>query len=59
MSEATYLMGDGETPVAAETRVTQEAKRQAIEEAETYVQIYAQVKNFQLTNDEIINVAGG
>ena len=59
VTEATYLMGDGETPVSAEARVIQEAKRQAIEEAGTYVQVYTQVKNFKLTADDIINVAGG
>ena len=59
VAEATYLMGDGETPASAEARVLQEAKRQALEQAGTYVQVYTRLKNFSLTDAEITTVAGG
>jgi TonB family protein len=59
VSEATYSMGDGETPSFAEAMVLQKAKQRALEEAGTYVESYTQVRNLDLTMDEIKTVAGG
>lgn len=59
LSEATYVMGDGETPSFAEAMVLQKAKQRALEEAGTYVESYTHVRNLDLTMDEIRTVAGG
>lgn len=59
VSEATYIMGDGETPSFAESMAIQKAKQTALEEAGTYVQSYTKVLNQQLTADEIQTIAGG
>jgi hypothetical protein len=59
VSEATYSMGDGETPSFAEAMVLQKAKQRALEEAGTYVESYTQVRNLDLTVDEIKTIAGG
>ena len=59
ISEATYLMGDGETPVLVESRVLQKAKQTALEQAGTYVESYTKVRNLDLTNEEIQTIAGG
>lgn len=59
ISEGTYNMGDGETPLIAESRALLQAKRIALEQAGTYVDSYSKVKNFQLTGDEIQVLASG
>lgn len=59
LSEATYMMGDGETPSFAEAMVLQKAKQRALEEAGTYVESYTHMRNLDLTVDEIKTVAGG
>ncbi|MEO7862993.1 MAG: hypothetical protein ABIU05_21655, partial [Nitrospirales bacterium] len=59
MSEASYMMGDGETPSFAEAMVLQKAKQMALEQAGTYVQSYTKVRNMDLTADEITTIAGG
>jgi hypothetical protein len=59
VSEADYLMGDGETPAAAEAMVLQKAKQRALEEAGTYVRSYTEVRNLDLTVDEIKTIAAG
>lgn len=59
VSEATYSMGDGETPSFAEAMVLQKAKQRALEEAGTYVESYTHVRNLDLTIDEIKTIAGG
>ena len=58
-SDASYIMGDGETPGFAEERTLQKAKQAALEEAGTYVQSYTKVQNLNLTTDEIQTIAGG
>ena len=58
-ADASYIMGDGETPDFAEARALQKAKQAALEEAGTYVQSYTKVQNLDLTTDEIQTVAGG
>lgn len=59
VSEATYIMGDGESPFFAESMAIQKAKQVALEVAGTYVESSAQVRNYQLTADEIRIIAGG
>jgi len=59
ITEATYIMGDGETPTFAESMALQKAKQQAIEQAGTYVEASTEVKNLKLTADEIRTIASG
>ena len=59
ISEATYTMGDGETPSFAEAMVLQKAKQVALEQAGTYLESYTKVRNFDLTAEEIQIIAGG
>ena len=59
IAEATYIMGDGETPSFAEAMALQKAKQTALEEAGTYVQSYTKVQNLSLTTEEIQTIAGG
>ncbi|NOT21752.1 MAG: hypothetical protein HOP22_03365 [Nitrospiraceae bacterium] len=59
MADASYIMGDGETPDFAEARALQKAKQAALEEAGTYVQSYTRVQNLDLTAEEIQTIAGG
>ena len=58
-AEATYTMGDGETPSFAEAMALQKAKQMALEQAGTYVESYTKVQNYTLTTDEIQTIAGG
>src|SRR5437867_11945091 len=58
-AEATYTMGDGESPSFAEVQVLQRAKQIALEQAGTYVESYTKVHNYDLTNEEIQTIAGG
>ena len=58
-AEATYTMGDGETPSFAEAMALQKAKQTALEQAGTYVESYSKVQNYNLTTEEIQTIAGG
>jgi len=58
-AEATYIMGDGETPSFAEAMALQKAKQIALEEAGTYVESYTKVQNLNLSADEIMTLTGG
>jgi Flp pilus assembly protein TadD len=59
VSEGIYNMGDGETPIIAEGKALEQAKRIAVEQAGTYVKSYSKVKNFQIAEDEIQVLASG
>ncbi|MBX3329323.1 MAG: ankyrin repeat domain-containing protein [Nitrospira sp.] len=59
MSEASYTMGDGESPSIAESQVIQKAKQAALEQAGTYVEAYTKTHNYDLTTEEIQTLAGG
>ncbi|MDR3563982.1 MAG: tetratricopeptide repeat protein [Negativicutes bacterium] len=59
IAEGTYCMGDGETPTVAEERALLQAKRQAVEQAGTYVESYSKTLNYQLTADEIQVISSG
>ena len=58
-AEASYLMGDGETPSFAEAMVLQKAKQTALEEAGTYVQSYTKAMSFDITTEEVQTITGG
>jgi hypothetical protein len=58
-AEATYTMGNGETPSFAEAQVLQRAKQVALEQAGTFVESYTKVQNLNLTTNEIQTIAGG
>ena len=58
-AEATYTMGDGETPSFAEAMALQKAKQMALEQAGTYVESYSKVQNYNLTTEEIQTITGG
>lgn len=58
-AEATYTMGDGESPSFAEAMVLQKAKQMALEQAGTYVESYTKVHNLSLSTEEIQTIAGG
>jgi tetratricopeptide (TPR) repeat protein len=59
VAEGIYVMGDGETPIVAEGRAVEQAKRLAVEQAGTYVKSYSRVKNFEIAEDEIEVLASG
>src|SRR5437764_7703987 len=58
-AEATYTMGDGETPSFAEAMTLQKAKQMALEQAGTYLESFTKVQNYNLTTEEIQTIAGG
>ncbi len=58
-AEATYMMGDGESPAFAEAQVLQKAKQTALEQAGTYVETYTKTHNYNLSTEEIQTIAGG
>ncbi len=58
-AEASYTMGDGESPSIAEAQVLQKAKQAALEQAGTYVEAYTKIQNYDLTTEEIQTLAGG
>ncbi len=55
----TYLMGDGETPAAAQDKALLNAKRSAIEQAGIYIESFSQTENLQLTKDEVTTLSAG
>jgi tetratricopeptide (TPR) repeat protein len=59
VSEGTYNMGDAESPSVAEARALLNAKRNALEQAGTYVKSYSKVRNMVLTEDEVEVLAAG
>jgi tetratricopeptide (TPR) repeat protein len=59
ISEGKYVMGDLDTKKDAKTQALIEAKRMAMEKAGTYLQSTTEVKNFQLSKDQINAVTAG
>jgi hypothetical protein len=59
ISESIYNMGDGETPIIAEGKAMERAKRMTVEQAGTYVKSYSKAKNFQIVEDEVQVLASG
>ena len=54
-----YVMSDFETPDIAKERAKQRAEQAAQEQAGVYVQGFTEVKNAQVTKDEIITMTNG
>lgn len=54
-----YVMSDFETPDIAKERAKQRAEQSAQEQAGVYVQGFTEVKNAQVTKDEIITMTNG
>jgi hypothetical protein len=57
-SQASYVMGDAETPLFAETMVLQQAKQTAVKQAVSYVAQFTGTKNLHLSMEEIQAVTG-
>ncbi len=58
-AESTYSMGDNDSKVDARRIATQEAKRKALELAGTYVESLSEVRNYQLSRDEVKSYTAG
>ncbi|NQU03407.1 MAG: tetratricopeptide repeat protein [Syntrophaceae bacterium] len=54
-----YVMGDLDTKKNARELALMDAKRLALEEAGTYLESSSEVKNFELTKDEVTSLASG
>jgi len=59
ISNGKYVMGDRDSKSDARSIALINAKRMALEEAGTYISTTSEVKNFQLTQDEISSLAAG
>jgi regulator of sirC expression with transglutaminase-like and TPR domain len=58
-SEGKYVMGDLDTKKDARALALMEAKRSALEQAGTYLESSSEVKNYELTKDEINSLTSG
>lgn len=58
-ASGTYIMGDGETPAAAQEKALLNAKRSAIEQAGVYIESFSKTENLQLTKDEVNALSSG
>lgn len=56
---ATYHMGDNDSKADGHRLALMEAKRKALEKAGTYVESMSEVKDFQLTRDEVRTYSAG
>jgi len=52
-ADSVYVMGDNDSKIDARRIATQEAKRKALELTGTYVESLTEVKNYQLTKDDV------
>jgi hypothetical protein len=59
IAEGVYQMGDNDTPSVAEDRALLKAKRNAVEEAGTYIASFTSVENFQVTDDKLVALSAG
>lgn len=59
IAEGTYQMGDNDTPSIAEERALLKAKRNALEQAGTYITSSTSVKNLQVTEDNLLALSAG
>lgn len=59
VAEGSYTIGDRDTRETAKKHAVQDAMRIAVEKAGVYVESYSEVKNYQLTRDEINILAAG
>lgn len=58
-ADSSYSMGDNDSKIDALRIATQEAKRKALELAVTYVESLIEVKNYELTRDEVKTYTAG
>jgi hypothetical protein len=58
-AKGTYHLGDNDTKLVGHRLALLEAKRNALEKAGTYVQSITEVKDYQLTKDEIRTYSAG
>lgn len=58
-TDGTYVIGDNDSKVDARRIAVQESQRKALELAGTYVSSLTQVKDFQLTKDEVTAYTAG
>lgn len=56
---ATYHMGDNDSKLVGHRLALMEAKRKALEKAGTYVESMSEVKDFELTRDEVRTYSAG
>jgi len=54
-----YILGDNDSKLDGRRLALQEAKRNALEKAGTYIESFTEVKNFQLTQDQMRSYAAG
>ena len=59
LAEGVYQMGDNDTPSVAEDRALLKAKRNAVEQAGSYIASYTSVENFQVTDDKLVALSAG
>ena len=58
-ASAQYILGDNDSKLDGRRLALMEAKRNALEKAGTYIESFTEVKNFQLTQDQIRIYAAG
>ncbi|MEE9912736.1 MAG: tetratricopeptide repeat protein [Deltaproteobacteria bacterium] len=58
-AEGKYVLGDLDTKLNARSLALMEAKRIALEKAGTYIESISEVKNSQLTRDQVTSLAAG
>jgi tetratricopeptide (TPR) repeat protein len=58
-ADGKYVMGDLDSKKDAKTLALMEAKRIALEKAGTYIESISEVRNYQLTKDQINSLAAG
>lgn len=59
IAEGSYTMSDSETPEDAKQQAINNAQRNAMEQAGTYIMSYSKSHNGQLTRDDIQSIAAG
>lgn len=59
IAEGSYQMGDNDTPAISEERALLKAKRNALEQAGTYMTSSTTVKNLQVTEDNLSALSAG
>ncbi len=52
-ADSAYVMGDNDSRIDARRIAVQEAKRKALEQAGTYLESVSEIRNYQLTKDEV------
>lgn len=58
-ASAQYILGDNDSKLDGRRLALMESKRNALEKAGTYIESFTEVKNFQLTQDQVRSYAAG